>query len=50
LSATFAKRFDKIQLSAAQDPAKVQVRLRMTVSDVHTITLYGPRLVETVPA
>ncbi len=50
LSTSFAKRFDKIQLSAAQDPAKVQVRLRMTVSDLHTITLYGPRLVETVPA
>jgi len=50
LSTTFAKRFDKIQLSANQDPAKVQVRLRMIVSDRHTITLYGPRLVETVPA
>src|SRR5712692_4617077 len=50
LSTTFAKRFDKIQLSANQDPAKVQVRLRMIVSDRHTMTLYGPRLVETVPA
>ena len=50
LSTTFAKRFDKIQLSATQDPTKVQVRLRMIVSDRHTITLYGPRLVETVPA
>lgn len=50
LSTTFAKRFDKIQLSAAQDPAKVQVRLRMLVSDLHTIQMYAPRLVETVPA
>jgi len=50
LSTTFAKRFDKIQLSAGQDPAKVQVRLRMLVSDAHTITMFGPRLVETVPA
>jgi len=49
LSTTFAKRFDKIQLSAAQDPAKVQVRLRMSVSDLHTIQMYAPRLVETVP-
>jgi len=50
LSTTFAKRFDKIQLSANQDPAKVQVRLRMTVSDLHTIQMFAPRLVETVPA
>ncbi|GEM_PF-3089568 len=50
IGGTFARRVDKIQLPPAQDVSRVQVRLRMTVSDRHNITLYGPRLVETVPA
>ena len=47
---TFAKRLDKISLSPGQDPAQVQVRLRMSVSDLHSITLFAPRLIESVAA
>ncbi len=47
---TFAKRLDKIALASGQDPTQVQVRLHMSVSDLHTITLFAPRLIESVAA
>src|SRR5713101_326351 len=50
LGSTFPRRLDKIQPPANQDPAKLEVRLRMTVIDLHTIQMYAPRLIETVPA
>ncbi len=48
--ATFAQRLDNIPLAPGQDVTRVQVRLRMSVSAAHTLTLFAPRLIESVPA
>ena len=46
---TFAQRLDAIPLPSTQDVTKIQVRLRMlTNSAPHTVTLFAPRMIETV--
>ncbi len=46
---TFAQRLDAIPLPSTQDVTKIQVRIRMlSNSAAHTVTLFAPRMIETV--